>query len=285
MVTLLDYHKEKAGLVLSLRYVTPSLETAENVIEDLQESAKSDVKVRTQLEEHSFETTLYAIYAAESHPKAFPEDWDAHMSKSDGVLVDSVVNTFRGVKEEWEIRDNPLNYYKKPNPTRIQEAFENVEWCQDVPTVGGEIMSWLILKHGLPNANHRTAVAYLRTYLQSVSDTDDPEFAHAGNYQGEWDDWAREHVFESKRLLMLRRRPELLQYAKQNGVETVRRKSGVEVDLTAHDFTGTDMQTMAEQGHRNRCIQFTIDLLERSDYEGLKRKQDDGRSAFYDRLK
>ncbi|WP_154021008.1 hypothetical protein [Haloarcula sp. CBA1127] len=284
MTNRLPYHEKREDLVLSLCYITPSRERAEGIVADKELEAEDATRVVTNIERHDFDNEVYAVYAAESHPRQFPDGWERGLSDSEIVLVDSVINTFRGVQQEWDKRGAPLNYYKQPDPARISDAFDDVRWRQDVEIVGGEIMSSLIKKHALPNANHRTAVAYLRTYLQSVAETTDPDFIPAGNYQGDWHDWARKHVHESKRLLLLRRKPDLLQYAKSVGVDKLYRKSGIEIDLSAHDFEGQDVHSMANEGHRNRCIQFAADLIERSEHQEVKDRIDDGRRAFVDRL-
>lgn len=281
----LPYHVERDDLVLSLRYVTPSVSKAETVVGDLESETPEDTRIETQISEFSFDTTFYAVYAARSYPRQFPDDWHTDLADDEIVLVDSVINTFRGVQEEWADRGEPLNYYKEAKPALIAEALDEVEWRDAIPTVGGDLMSSLILKHALPNANHRTAVAYVRTYLESVADGRDVRFRHAGTYDGEWHDWAREHVFESKRLLMLRRKPDVLDYAKRFGTETVRRKSGVDLDLMAQDFGTGDIRSIAERGHRNRCVQFVREILERSDLTELLDREDDGRRAFVDRLR
>lgn len=285
MTTTLPYHRPRDALVLSLRFLNPSRGEAERVVSDLQAQTADDVRIETEIEEFTFDRTVYTVYAARSHPKQFPEHWDRDLPADTVILVDSVINTVRGVQEEWNDRGEPLNYYKEPKPRRIAEAFDRVEWRQDVCEVGGELMSSLILTHALPNANHRTAVAYLRTYLQSMTDDPAVDFSHAGNFDGDWYEWARTHIYESKRLLLLRRKSDLLRYAKKFGVETVRRKSGIEIDLTAHDFENDDIASLAEEGHRNRCIQFTVDLLQKSGQEDLIHRRDDGRRAFIDRLR
>lgn len=281
---VLPYHQTRGDLVLSLRYITPSQDRAQGVVSDLERRTPEGVQIETEVQRHEYNRNVYAVYAAQSHPEELPDGWERSLTRDDIVLADSVLNTFRGVQAEWAERGEPLNYYKKPEPRRISEAFDQVEWRQDVPLVGGELMSSLILKHALPNANHRTAIAYLRTYLQSVTETPEAEFEHAGNYEGDWHEWARNHVYESKRLLTLRRKTDLLRHAKKAGVETIQRKSGIEIDLSAHDFENGDVKALAEQGHRNRCIQFVVDLLERSGHTELKTRRDDGKEAFVARL-
>jgi len=220
---------------------------------------------------------------AESHPHRLPENWESGLSESDIVLADALIVSFTGVMETWQENGNPLNWYKKPEPSQFGAAFERVEWRQTVPKVAGEIMSNLIWTHALPNANHRTAVAFIRTYLQSVANDTTGEIPSAGNYDGEWFDWAKEYIYESKRLLLLGRKRRLLKYAKAQGVETVTRKGGVEVNLTAHEFN-RETKHKAKTGHRNRCISFSQDLIERSDYDLLD-AIDPGKRTFVDRLR
>lgn len=284
MTNILPYHQEHGGLVLSLRFVNPNQDVAIESAKDFKAQTSEDIQTKVVVEEYTFDDDLYAVYAAHSYPKEFPTDWDKSLPHREVVLIDSVINTFKGVEDQWLNRGMPLNYYKQPDPRKIGVALDRVQWRQDVPTTGGEIMSSLLLKHTLPNANHRTSVAYLRTYLQSMTDDSDAEFEHAGNYQGDWYDWAKNHVYESKRLLMLRRKSSLLQHAKNHGVDVIRRKSGVKLDLSTQNFENSNAQEIAKNGHTNRCIQFTIELLERSGYENLKSQTDDGKRTFIDRL-
>lgn len=284
MSTILPYHQEREGLVLSLRFVNPHQDVAVEFAEDVKTRTPEDIQTEVAVENYTFDDNIYAVYAAHSHPGGFPTDWNKGLPHKEVILIDSVINTFKGVEDQWMDRGMPLNYYKQPDPQKIGVALDRVQWRQDVPTTGGEIMSSLLLKHALPNANHRTSVAYLRTYLQSMTDDSEAEFEHAGNYQGDWHSWAKNHIYESKRLLMLRRKSSLLQHAKSHGVDVIRRKSGVELDLSAHDFENDNIQEIAKDGHTNRCIQFTIELLERSGHEYLKSKTDDGKRTFIDRL-
>lgn len=280
----IPYHLSKGELRLSLRFVNPSHAEAQRVLQDL-ETVPADVETESAIREFDVDSTFYGVYFAESHPEQFPPNWDNDLPKSQVVLIDSVINTFRGVKTRWEQRGEPLNYYKEPQPKLIGEAFGQIQWQQAVPAVAGEMMSSLVRKHALPNANHRTAVAFLRTYLQSMSKDPDTEFEAAGNYQGDWHEWAKEYILESKRLLLLRRKTNLLKYAKELGVETIHRQSGVELDLKALDFEQQNLREIAEEAHRNRCIQFSIELIERSGHDYLIEEIDDGRSAFVARLK
>lgn len=283
MANVLPYHQMENDLVLSLKYLNTERSEVQSIADEQHTTADRDVTVTTKIREYHFDNPLHAVYVAESHLRRLPENWEITLSHQDLILADAVLSSFRGVAEEWAEQGRPLNWYKQPQPNSIAEIFDKVEWQQQVPAVAGEIMSCLVRKHPLPNANHRTAVAFMRTYLQSMANDPDAEFPPAGTYDGEWFDWAKEYVYESKRLLLLRRKSGLLRFAKNQGVDIVRRKGGIEIDLSAHDFGG-DMVQMATTAHRNRCIQFARELISRSEYEQLLNEIDDGKAAFVDRL-
>jgi len=285
MGVTLEYHRTVNDIVLSLKFLNTDRERVDAVREDLETGIDTGVEVITRIEEYAFDEKVYAVYGAESHPRQLPPDWESGLEDDDLVLADAVIRSFQGVSERWEERGTPLNWYKKPRLKSIVDAFDRVTWRQSVPNVAGEIMSELLCKHPLPNANQRTAVAVVRTYLQSMAENPDVAFPSAGNYRGDWHNWAREYVHESKRLLLLRRKSGLLEYARQYGVTTVERKSGISIDLTAHSLGHGNAETVAKDAHQNRCVHFVTTLLERSDHDYLRRKQDDGRNAFVDRLR
>lgn len=282
----LPYHYIDDDVILSLNWVAPSESEAEDVVEDFASRDRpSHVNVHSHIQPHEFNEVLWAVYIAEEWGHSFPSGWEQRLPDDDLVLVDAVINTFRGVGQAWRDRGQPLKWYKQPQPESVANALEHVQWRQSVPEVGGSIISDLILKHCLPNANHRTAVAFLRTYLESIDHDTQPDLPPAGNYEGDWHEWARGYVHESKRLLLLRRKPELLGHAKQFGCNVVRRKSGVEVDLTAHDFFDPEIKSMAEEAHENRSVQFVKNYLTRSGYPGLCEMEDPGKRTFVDRLR
>jgi len=74
--------------------------------------------------------------------------------------------------------------------------------------VAGRLASNLILKHALPNANHRTAVALVQFYLRRLN----PDFAmpetsvETDPESYDWREWVNEYINESKRLLTVRRK-------------------------------------------------------------------------------
>jgi hypothetical protein len=99
--------------------------------------------------------------------------------------------------------DQNLVWYKPLEPDRIADAIARVEWRQAIPNVGGQLLSNLILAHGLPNANHRTALGFLNAYLATIEPAFEPPATTTAN--DEWIDWIDEYITESKRLLRSRR--------------------------------------------------------------------------------
>lgn len=284
MAKTLPYHTERDGLLLSLKFLNPERDRIADTRADFEAQAGEETRFVFAVEMFNPGTEVYALYTAYDHPRKIPEGWESEIPEKDLPLVDAVINTFWGVSQDWEAKEDPLNWYKKFDPTDISDALGNVEWRQRVPVVGGEIISELIKKHSLPNANHRTAIAFLRTYLDSIAQGSNPDLPAAGTYEGEWHEWAENYVHESKRLLLLRRKTGLLRYAKNVGFNEILRKSGVRIDLNAYDFEGTAVGRSAEETHRDLCVRFVEDVLERSDVPELKEEADPGKRAFVEKL-
>ena len=73
------------------------------------------------------------------------------------------METGRDVREEGEFR-----LFKEFEPAQIERTLEDVPWSGPFPTVAGELLSNLILRHALPNANHRTGIAMLQFRIEST---------------------------------------------------------------------------------------------------------------------
>lgn len=170
---------------------------------------------------------------------------------------------------------------KKPDLSEIVEQVDKVQWRQSVPVVGGNLLSNLITGHGLPNANHRTSISFLETYLQTF----DPTFEIPDTgVDGEWYDWSADFVQESKRLLMLSRKSPMFQYLVQWGCDFVRRKNGDDVRLMDYRIGVDDPHSYFCRKHQELCIRFIYKIIERAGHETLQKKEDPGKSVFVDRL-
>jgi prophage maintenance system killer protein len=87
---------------------------------------------------------------------------------------------------------------------RFDFAFRSLGFAEfpggkSLPTVAGELMSHLILRHALPNANHRTAIAMLQFCLETA----DPSFEMPSTHVDDeiWNAWVDPYIVESKRLI------------------------------------------------------------------------------------
>jgi hypothetical protein len=50
----------------------------------------------------------------------------------------------------------------------VDDALDRVSWGAELPQVAGELMSNLILRHPLPNANHRTSIVVLQFCIEVI---------------------------------------------------------------------------------------------------------------------
>jgi len=270
---------------MSLTYLHEDESVLRAVLEDQRSDLPYQAQFMSTIERFSPKKNVFAAYTAEEHPRRIPNGWEEDILPGELALVDAVISTFNGVSQRWEANGDKLRWYKDFNPVDISRAIESVEWRQLVPLVGGDLVSELILKHALPNANHRTAIAFLRTYLESIAQQGEADFPAAGNYDGEWYRWAEEYVYRSKKLLLLRRKDNLLRYAKDHGFSKVQREPRVTLTLAKYDFNQTAVSRHAEKAHLELWVDFVVNFLIRSGQSNLLRTMDPGKQTFVRQLR
>lgn len=111
------------------------------------------------------------------------------MNASDQAFAIRLLDMFDGIDEETrkEEDQNILEIYKDLEVERIPEVTDEIDWNGTVPEVAGRVMSNLILKHPLPNANHRTAITMMQEYLAcSGLGYDQPE---TNTDEFDWETW------------------------------------------------------------------------------------------------
>lgn len=201
----------------SLRHITddPSERTEYMVDQDDWKVAIAEESVASQ--------TLYLFYVRPVVEAAYPEfdseadviSWvDETFSESDLEIVVAVMDIFDGILAEKEAQNGEFSAYKRMDLEKIPEVLNRVQWRQAVPAVGAGLLSRFILGHPMPNTNHRTAIGLLDRYLTSY----DAGFAMPDTgEEGRWFDWARDYIYDSKRLLTLRNKYRLLYWADQYG--------------------------------------------------------------------
>lgn len=201
-------------------------------------------------------------------------------SEEQQALV-AIIRAFHGVLDEIEEKGGTFTLYKQSNFEKVPAILESVSWERDVPSVAGELLSQFILQHPMPNANHRTGIAFMSRYLATMDDSF--EMVDTGE-EGRWYQWAESYIHDSKRLGTLRRKTALFRYARKQGYDIVERKEGIEIDLNQYDLNRTDFHDYYQKRHTERSIEFARTVLDETGFEHLREEIDDGKEAFLRRL-
>jgi hypothetical protein len=249
-------------------------------LHDTRTEAEEDCEQRSELAiVHPIELDqqYFGVYTTEKEVSKVPLEVNLPES-DDGTqkLVETVRDLFEYIDEE-----QSLDWYKKPEFSGVADAINRVQWRQPVSEVGGELLSRLILRHGLPNANHRTAIAFLQTYLETLKPgTGVPET----NVGDEWSGWTNGFIVDSKKLLTVRRNASGFQYLAERGATVLERKGDVEIHLDNYETTTEDPWSHFRQQHENRSSEFVVRYIKRAEADELLKATDGGKRAFADRL-
>lgn len=284
---VLEYHYP-ADHQYSLAHVTDDCERHEQQLADF---AADDAYTTQTVVDKMGNSTVYLIYTNTAPDTALPE-WETEdeirawlretFDPETLPIVLAVWRAYRGVLDEEQAAGNELELYKQMQLEKIPDIVERVEWGQPVPAVGADLLSGFIRAHPMPNTNHRTGISLLERYLSSVATTF--QMPPTGE-TGEWYEWAVDYVHESKRLLTLRRKLPVCRYAATVGYERLRRKEGVEIDLTSINLERSDYFEHYSTAHHERTREFVDELLDQADATALREQTDDGKQAFVDRLR
>lgn len=272
----------------SLRFISDDKQTRSEKARQLSE--QSDIEIALTEESVSGEM-VYLLYTRTLFDAAFPEfeteedviEWfDAEFSEDDKQVLFAVIDIFDGILSEKEEQGADLATYKKMDLEKVSDVLNRVEWRQLVPDVGAELLSYFILAHPMPNTNHRTGIGLLNRYLTSYDE--DFTMPDTGE-EGQWYQWVREFIYDSKRCLTLRNQLPLLKWAQQYGYEHAERKEGIRIDLMQIDLDRDDYRSHYTQRHLDRSREFVKTVLEETDTTHLLDEGDDGKRAFVDRLR
>lgn len=283
----LQYHHPDSPL-FSIDYISDDKEQYRHKEITLTKQAGTDLI--TERESVDGET-CYLIYTTTTPDSVMPDfetesdihDWlDEHFEPDDVPVLVVVADVFRGIRRQKAEQGLPVEFYKQMELERVPVILDRVEWGEPVDDVGADLLSSFILAHPMPKANHRTGIGLLDRYLASMDDT----FAvpDAGT-DDEWYDLAAEFIYDSKRLVTLRRTNPVLRWAHRCGYRRVVRKEGITIDLDEVDFVRRDHYEHYTEEHRTRTGAFVEDLLEYVGTDDLVRTVDDGPQAFVDRLR
>ena len=245
----------------------------------------------TKLMCYPFDKPIYVLYQGTATTETVSEvqfdvDWlkDRLRDQPRGTTV----VTFRLMEllqAASEVRDDDdFRLYKDFEPDQIHSAIENVSWGESLPVVAGELMSNLILKHALPNANHRTGIAMLQFCIDSVDSTFEMPSTHVDDQT--WKAWVDPYIVDSKRLLTVRRNNVRFQHLQDLGVDSVERKGGIQIRLADYDLDmhWRDALTEYARRHEAHCVAFAEEVLERAGRSELQDRSGPTKVEFIDFL-
>ncbi|RXK47756.1 hypothetical protein [Halorientalis pallida] len=259
----------------SLAYVTQDRE-------EITTSGKDAV-----IEQYDFEEEFFVLYTnrgasgtVEDFEGEFEDVLD-EMSLQDRTITVRLLQIFEEIVEEKELEEEAkLEIYKQIELDRIPDAIARVDWTGTAVDVAGQLMSTLILKHALPNANHRTSISMAQWYLESIeTGFSFPDFATEAY---DWKMWVNEYISESKRLLTVRRNTTAFSLLSEWGCDTVVRKNGIEISLAEYDLDVTRSEALAHYGdaHTELCTDFLTESVTRAGHDELVSTDGIGKGEF-----
>jgi len=267
MAQIVHYHHPQAEN-FSLRYSSASL--ADLLVQ------QKELDGATKLIGYPFDTPIYVLYESETEIEDatnidFDREWlgnqIAELPREGQVVAFRLVELLEAavdVREEDEFR-----LYKEFEPQKIQQALNHVSWEAPLPQVAGEVMSNLILRHSLPNANHRTGIAMLQFCIESVN----PNFEMPRTHHDDetWQEWVDPYIIESKRLITVRRNNIRFKQLEELGIDLVERKDGIQIQLAEFelDMHWRDALSVYATRHEDHCTKFACAVLERAERADL----------------
>lgn len=290
MVNRVPYHHE-LDKQFSVDFVSPNLkDLGERVVG--YESHKS-VKV----ESFELDRTVYVVYTASGASGAADEidydlvDYIDSMESANSVIATRLVDVFRNVLEEnYEEEGKRVQAYKDIAAEEIEPALNQIDWNGTAVEVAGRLASNLILKHALPNANHRTAIGMCQLYLRRVNrDFSMPETAIQldGADEYDWMEWVNDYINESKRLLTVRRKGGRFKYLEEFGCDVLVRKHDIEIPLEEYelDLQRSERWRKYAEQHEELWIDFTERAVRRAEMTNLLDTDGLSKHGFADELK
>lgn len=255
----------------SLDYVADSREALNGRLDSYSDS--TDVEVR----QSGLDEVVWLIYS-NSGPTGSVDDLefdlgDAFRSMNPNVrpIVREYFQIFKGVNNEnIEEEGEPLEAYKQLEIERVPNSIDRVRWNDSVRMAGGTLISNLILKHALPNANHRTAFGMLERYLETVDDSFQMPSMATDDF--DWQQWVDSYIVDSKRITTVRRNVATFGILREFGCSNVRRKGGIEIELEQYDLT-IDYRDALEKyarHHEQRSVKFVDSILQNANCEYLR---------------
>ncbi|ELY94876.1 hypothetical protein C482_17413 [Natrialba chahannaoensis JCM 10990] len=220
----------------------------------------------------------------EISPAQLEEDLEP-MDPTSRVIAIWLLQFFTEMQQEEQENGSELAIYKNLEIKRVPEAINHVSWNGSATDVAGSLMSNLILRHSLPNANHRTGITMAQTYLEAAGANFETPKTHTEEY--EWREWVDPYIIESKRLLTVRRHNLYFLTLKRIGCETVRRKHDIEIPLDDYDLDMHYHEAWEKYAelHEAHCIEFAEELATRGGVGNLVQEPALSEEGFIDFLR
>jgi hypothetical protein len=274
MTTRIYYHHPENSQY-SLAYVAQDKE-------DMTTSGQDAILERYELDEEVF--VLYTNHGASGTVEDLDGEFEAvldEMSAQNRTITVRLLQIFEEIVEEKEFEEEAkLEMYKQIELERVPDALARIDWSGTAVDVAGQLMSTLILKHPLPNANHRTAISMAQWYLESIeTGFSFPDFATKGSG---WKAWVNRYIIESKRLLTVRRNTTAFSLLAEWGCDTVVRKTDVEIDLDEYDLdlTRSEAYSYYADMHTELCTDFLSESVTRAGHDELVSTDGIGKAEF-----
>ncbi len=258
------YYHHPDNVQYSLTYVT----------HDRDEISTSDREViieRCECDEPFF--ILYTNGVSDGTIDDIDGDFEAvleEMSAENRTIAVRLLQIFEEIIEEKQTAESEkLKIYKQIEIENVPNAIDRVDWHGSAVDVAGQLMSNLILKHALPNANHRTAISMSQWYLESLqTGFSFPEFATADQ---EWKEWADEYIVESKRMLTVRRNAKAFWMLSEWGCDIVKRKEDIDIELDEYtlDLSTSEAFEYYGEKHTALCTEFVRESVKLAGHEAL----------------
>ncbi len=245
----------------------------------------------TKLIGYPFDTPVYVLYEGDTEIEDasdvdFDREWlrdrISELPRSSQIVAFRLVELLEAAVE---VRDeDEFRLYKEFEPQKIQQALDHVSWGTVLPRVAGELMSNLILRHSLPNANHRTGIAMLQFCIESVSPAFEMPRTHVDDEA--WQEWVDPYIVGSKRLITVRRNNVRFKQLEELGVDIVERKGGSQIRLAEFelDMHWREALSTYAKRHEEHCTDFAQSALVQAEQEASLDKPGPTKQEFIEYL-
>lgn len=285
------YYHHKDDKQFSIDFVNLDLQIIEERV------ASYDSHVSVKVEQYTLDRDVYIVYTASGPSGAADSleydlvDQISSMEEANSVIATRLIDVFETVlKENYEEEGKRVEAYKDVAANDIEPALNQVDWNGTAVEVAGRLASNLILKHALPNANHRTAIGMAQLYLRRINSNfsmPDTKKRLEGDDEYDWMNWVNEYIERSKCILTVRRKGDIFRILQDFGCDVLIRKHGVEIVLEEYDLDlpRSERWSVYAEQHERLMIEFIEDAVRRAGMDELLETHGLTKHEFAARLK